>query len=66
MKNNLRVLRAERKLTQEDLAKASGLSRATINAIENELAVPNGDTIVKLTKALKVKVEDIFFDLHVV
>lgn len=66
MRNNLKVLRAQRDMTQEDLARRSGLSRATVNAVENEAAVPNGETIVKLARALEVKAEDIFFDLDVV
>lgn len=66
MRNRLKVLRAERNLTQEELAKMSGLSRATVISIENEAVNPNGDTIAKLTKALKVKPEEIFFELNVV
>ena len=36
MKNRLRVLRAERRWTQEEVAKRSGVSRQTIIAIEND------------------------------
>ena len=35
MKNRLRVLRAEREWSQADLASALGVSRQTVNAIEN-------------------------------
>ena len=66
MRNNLRVLRAERKMTQSELAKLSGLSRATVNSIENESVIPNGDTIIKISRALGVKADEIFFDLNVV
>lgn len=62
MKNKLKVLRAERNLTQEELAEISGLSRATVNAIENETVNPSGETIAKLTKALKVRAEEIFLN----
>jgi putative transcriptional regulator len=34
MKNKLRVLRAERDLSQGELAKLAGVSRQTINAVE--------------------------------
>lgn len=34
MKNNVRVLRKEKGLTQEQLAEINGVSRQTINAIE--------------------------------
>jgi DNA-binding XRE family transcriptional regulator len=35
MKNNIRVNRATNKISQDDLAKLVGVSRQTINAIEN-------------------------------
>lgn len=66
MKNRLKVLRAERNLTQEDLAKLCGLSRVSVNAIENEAATPSGETIAKLAQALQVPAGEIFFDLDVV
>ncbi|MFJ7951640.1 helix-turn-helix transcriptional regulator [Lysinibacillus sp. NPDC096418] len=36
MKNNIRELRKSVKLSQEELAKLSNVSRQTINAIEND------------------------------
>lgn len=66
MKNRLKVLRAERNITQEELAKISGLSRITVNAVENESVSPSGETIKKLSQALRVSPGDIFFDLDVV
>jgi putative transcriptional regulator len=66
MRNRLKVLRAERNITQEELARLSGLSRFTVNAVENEAVSPSGETIKKLAHALKVSPSDIFFDLNVV
>lgn len=37
MKNNIRVERAIKKITQQDLANLCGVSRQTINAIEMDL-----------------------------
>lgn len=62
MKNRLKVLRAERDLTQEQLAKLCGVCRTTIHAAETGRAVPNGDTIFRIAKALNVTVTDIFVD----
>ena len=36
MKNRLKVIRAERNMTQEELAEKCGVSRATINSIEKK------------------------------
>ena len=66
MKNRIKVLRAERNLTQQELANLAGISRTTLALIEKEKAVPDGTTIAALVKALNVPAEQIFFDLSVV
>lgn len=66
MKNNIKVLRAERNLTQDELAKLAGISRITLVQIENDRATPDGDTIAAIVKALHVPANQIFFDLDVV
>lgn len=66
MENRIRVIRAEKKITQGDLARQSGLSRSTLNMIENGKVVPDGKTIVKLVRALGVPANQIFFDFDVV
>ena len=66
MKNRMKILRAERNWTQDDLAKKCNISRSTINSVENGMVTPNGDTIVKLSKAFNVPANEIFFDLDVV
>ena len=66
MRNKIKILRAEKKLTQDQLAKKSGISRTTLAMIENEKAVPDGTTIAALVKALETPANNIFFDLDVV
>lgn len=66
MKNNLRKIRKAMCLTQQELGKKSGLSRATINQIENEKITPDGRTILKLVRATGQSANVIFFELDVV
>ncbi len=61
MKNNLHVLRADRRLSQDDLAKLLEVSRQTINAIEREKYDPSLPLALKIAKVFDRKVEDIFF-----
>jgi|TARA_R110002072_G_scaffold70522_27_gene170260 putative transcriptional regulator len=60
MKNNLKVQRAMKNLTQDNLAKLIGVSRQTINAMESSKYVPSTVLALKLAKVFEVKVEDIF------
>lgn len=65
MKNNLHVLRAEKRFSQEDLAKLLNVSRQTINAIEREKYDPSLQLAIKIARLFEKQVEDIFFlDLH--
>ena len=66
MRNNLKVLRAEKEMTQEELASKAGISRVTLAMIEKEKTNPDGETIAKLVKALGKPANIIFFDLDVV
>jgi len=59
--NRLRDLRAERDLTQAGLAEAVGVSRKTINTVENGVFTPSTTLALKLAAALGCRVEDIFF-----
>jgi len=61
MKNKLKVLRAERDLSQEDLAKMLDVSRQTINAIEREKYDPSLPLGIRIAKLFNKQVEDIFF-----
>ena len=58
--NRLRDLRAERDLTQAALAELVGVSRKTINTVENGVFVPSALLALKLARALGCPVEAIF------
>jgi len=58
--NRLRELRAERELTQAALAELVGVTRKTINTVENEVFVPSTTLALKLARALGCSVETIF------
>lgn len=61
LKNRLKDLRAERNLTQADLAVMAFVSRKTINTIENEVFVPSTTLALRLARVLEVRVEDLFY-----
>ena len=60
MKNNIRELRRELGLRQEDVAAKVGVSRQTILAIENNKYNPTLELAMKLAKLLGKPVEEIF------
>jgi putative transcriptional regulator len=60
MKNKLKVLRAERDMTQADLAEALGVSRQTINAIEKGKFDPSLPLAFKISKLFQLAIEAIF------
>ena len=60
MENNIRSLRKAAGLTQEDLAQALGVTRQTINVIENDKYDPTLGMAMRLARLLNTPVEDIF------
>ena len=60
MKNKLRELRKNQKLTQEELANLIGISRQAINAIEKEKFDPSLPTAFKMAKLFKTSIEKLF------
>lgn len=62
MKNQIRVLRKRQKITQANLAKLCGVSRQTINMIENDHYDPTLRLALKLSQVLKITVNDLFND----
>ena len=60
MTNCLKVERARRNLTQQDVAQAVGVSRQTIVAIENRKYVPSAVLVLKLAAYLTMPVESLF------
>ena len=61
MDNRLRVLRAERRWSQADLAERLGVSRQTINAIETGKYDPSLPLALKTGRLFRQPVEAIFF-----
>lgn len=61
MTNNLKVLRAIKNISQEDLAKQIEVSRQTINAMEKGKYVPSTVLALKLARFFEITVEKIFF-----
>ena len=60
LKNQLREERARRNLTQADLATLVGVSRKTINTVENGVFIPSTVLALELARALKMTVESLF------
>lgn len=60
MKNNIKVERAIKGLTQEDLAKKVSVSRQTINAMEANKYVPSTVLALKIARIFGKPVEEIF------
>ncbi|SIS71354.1 helix-turn-helix transcriptional regulator [Belliella pelovolcani] len=60
MKNSLKVERAKKDMTQQDLAKQIGVSRQTINSIEAGKYVPSTVLALKIARCFDVAVESIF------
>jgi putative transcriptional regulator len=60
MTNNLKVQRAIKNITQEELAKLVGVSRQTINAMELSKHVPSTVLALKIAKVFEKQIEEIF------
>jgi putative transcriptional regulator len=58
--NRLREVREERGWTQAELAARIGVSRKTVNTIENRVFVPSTLIALKLARALELPVEELF------
>jgi len=62
MKNIVREMRLARDLAQGQLAEAMGVSRQTINSIENERYTPSLPLAMALARYFGVSVEELFDD----
>ena len=60
MKNQLRVLRAERQWSQGDLAEKLGVSRQTVNALETGKYDPSLPLAFKIARLFGRSIEDVF------
>ncbi|MBQ8556565.1 MAG: helix-turn-helix transcriptional regulator [Clostridia bacterium] len=61
LKNRIRVARAERNISQGELAKMVGVSRQTISSIETGAFNPTAKLALILCIALDKKFEDLFY-----
>ena len=60
---DLKRLRAERKITQEDFATDSGFDRGYLSGVERGVRNPSAVVLARIAEALKVDVMALF-DLH--
>jgi transcriptional regulator with XRE-family HTH domain len=58
----LKVLRAQKKLSQGDVEKRTGLLRCYISRVENGHTVPSVDTLERMAQALEVPMYRLFTD----
>lgn len=61
LKNNLKQLRTERKLSQTELGKIVGVSKNSMSSIETGQYCPTAKLALLLCIALDVKFEDLFY-----
>jgi putative transcriptional regulator len=60
LRNRLREERARLDLTQAELAVLVGVSRKTINTVENGVFIPSTVLALRLARALETTVEELF------
>jgi putative transcriptional regulator len=60
LKNKIKVYRAMQDWTQEELAYRVGVTRKTINTVENGKFFPSAYLALKIAKAFGAAVEDVF------
>jgi putative transcriptional regulator len=60
MKNRIRVLRAEKGWSQAELAEKVGVSRNSINAVENGKFDPSLPLAFRIVELFELKIEDVF------
>ena len=59
--NRLKSLRADLDITQAELAEKVGVTRKTVNTVENGVFTPSATLAIKLAQALNVPVEELFW-----
>ncbi|MBX0333988.1 helix-turn-helix transcriptional regulator [Pontibacter sp. HSC-14F20] len=60
MRNNIKVERAKKDMTQEQLAEALGVTRQTINAIEKNKYLPSTLLALKMSNLFGLTVNELF------
>lgn len=61
LNNRIRMWRAERRISQEELANIVGVSRQTISSIENLQFCPSAKLALLICLALEKNFEDVFY-----
>ena len=61
LENRLKELREAQGLTQAQLADLIGVSRKTVNTVENGVFIPSTILALDLARALETSVEDLFW-----
>ena len=59
--NDIKARRTAASLTQAELAELVGVTRKTVNTVENEVFIPSTMLALRLAKALGVTVEALFW-----
>src|SRR3982074_2976744 len=60
--DRLREMRQEKKLSQGDIEKRTGLLRCYISRVENGHTVPSIETLEKLARALEIPLYQLFYE----
>ena len=60
LRNQIKIQRAIKNLTQDELASKIGVTRKTINTIENGKYVPSTILAIKMARFFEIKVEELF------
>lgn len=61
MQNRIKEIRERKNMTQEELAKVSGVSRTVLSQLENNSRpVVTSETMLKISKGLQKSLEEIF------
>ena len=61
LRNRVRVGRAERSMSQDELARAAGVSRQTISSIETGQYTPSALLAFRIARALGMPVDELFW-----
>ncbi len=60
--DRLRALREEKKLSQGDIEKRTGLFRCYVSRVENNHTIPAIETLEKMARALEVPLYQLFYE----
>ena len=60
LRNQIKVQRAIKNITQEELATRIGVTRKTVNTIENGKFVPSTILAIRMARFFAIKVEELF------